>query len=457
MPETPTPETPESSSNDTPTPASPPSEPSSNRTIMFILSYLWLLALVPLLAETGDSEVQWHAKHGIVLMVGEIVLWIALTILSQIPGIGIIFGCGAGAPDLAAHPGDSHHRHCQSGQRRAAHDSGHHRVRKPVARRLETGPAVVGFLLLFAVLVSWTRAPLYLEIQAVRSYRTVVSPWMGYVLTCRFQPTCSEYALQVLQEKGFWAGNLKIGQRLLQCSPVGRALFGSPCFRRQSWGRRSQVAPASCQRSNCSRGPRVSGGRPARHSRLPKEPLRASTGPFGELHHAEAQCRFSLVAIRTYWLQWTMGGDGGTFWAGAGRLRPQVDVCAAGSVRRSHRLLALLRAGSTGSGSAPLVAGPVCSCPSAAAFPADSLLSPTGLLLRSGAGQPGLPIRVNRTGQPIDPRILLLLFPGFSGGRREPAPPNGDAECRGYRRQLRRGSLMQPARRPLSVPLRGKS
>ncbi len=80
---------------------------------------------------------------------------------------------------------------------------------------------MVGFLLLFAVLVSWTRAPLYLEIQAVRSYRTVVSPWMGYVLTCRFQPTCSEYALQVLQEKGFWAGNLKIGQRLLQCSPVG--------------------------------------------------------------------------------------------------------------------------------------------------------------------------------------------------------------------------------------------
>ena len=94
MTETPTPETPESSSSDTPTPASPPSEPSSNNTIMCILSYLWLLALVPLLAETNDSEVQWHAKHGIVLMVGEIVLWIALTILSQIPGIGVIFGCG---------------------------------------------------------------------------------------------------------------------------------------------------------------------------------------------------------------------------------------------------------------------------------------------------------------------------------------------------------------------------
>ena len=30
---------------------------SSNRTIMIILSYLWLLALVPLLVEKNDREV----------------------------------------------------------------------------------------------------------------------------------------------------------------------------------------------------------------------------------------------------------------------------------------------------------------------------------------------------------------------------------------------------------------
>ena len=45
---------------------------------MIVLSYLWLLALVPLLVEKEDNEVQWHAKHGIVLMVAEIVLWIAI-------------------------------------------------------------------------------------------------------------------------------------------------------------------------------------------------------------------------------------------------------------------------------------------------------------------------------------------------------------------------------------------
>ena len=58
--------------------------PSSNRGVMIVLSYLWLLALVPLLVEKSDREVQWHAKHGIVLMVAEIVLWIALWILTTI-------------------------------------------------------------------------------------------------------------------------------------------------------------------------------------------------------------------------------------------------------------------------------------------------------------------------------------------------------------------------------------
>jgi uncharacterized membrane protein len=67
---------------------------SSNRTLMIVLSYLWLLALVPLLVEKNDREVQWHAKHGIVLMVAEIVLWIALFIVqmvvSQVPGLGCL-------------------------------------------------------------------------------------------------------------------------------------------------------------------------------------------------------------------------------------------------------------------------------------------------------------------------------------------------------------------------------
>jgi uncharacterized membrane protein len=74
-------------------PASPGAV-SSNRNIMIVLSYLWLLALVPLLVEKEDKEVQWHAKHGIVLMVAEIVLWIAVTIVSMILGmVSVALGC----------------------------------------------------------------------------------------------------------------------------------------------------------------------------------------------------------------------------------------------------------------------------------------------------------------------------------------------------------------------------
>jgi uncharacterized membrane protein len=70
--------------------ATPGSAPSSNRNVMIVLSYLWLLALVPLLTEKDDKEVQWHAKHGLVLMVAELFLWIVITILLGPLGI---FGC----------------------------------------------------------------------------------------------------------------------------------------------------------------------------------------------------------------------------------------------------------------------------------------------------------------------------------------------------------------------------
>jgi uncharacterized membrane protein len=62
-----------------------PSGPvSSNRNVMIVLSYLWILCLVPLLTEKEDKEVQWHAKHGVVLMVAEILFWIAFTIVTNI-------------------------------------------------------------------------------------------------------------------------------------------------------------------------------------------------------------------------------------------------------------------------------------------------------------------------------------------------------------------------------------
>jgi len=65
--------------------------PSSNRNVMILLSYLWLLALVPLVVEKDDAEVQWHAKHGLVLMVAELICWFALNVIFM--ALGSVIGC----------------------------------------------------------------------------------------------------------------------------------------------------------------------------------------------------------------------------------------------------------------------------------------------------------------------------------------------------------------------------
>ncbi len=74
------------------TPGSP--APSSNRNVMILLSYLWLLALIPLVVEKEDREVQWHAKHGLVLAVAEMIFWVVFQILLFV--LGSFLGCLVG-------------------------------------------------------------------------------------------------------------------------------------------------------------------------------------------------------------------------------------------------------------------------------------------------------------------------------------------------------------------------
>jgi uncharacterized membrane protein len=69
-------------------------EVSPNRGVMIVLAYLWPLALVPLLLEKRDPEVQWHAKHGLVLMVAELILIVAYVVLTSIVSLATLgLGC----------------------------------------------------------------------------------------------------------------------------------------------------------------------------------------------------------------------------------------------------------------------------------------------------------------------------------------------------------------------------
>ena len=72
----------------------PPGAASPNRGIMLVLAYLGPLAVIPLVTEKNDPEIQWHAKHGLVLFVAEIILFCILGVLMHIPVLGCLAALG---------------------------------------------------------------------------------------------------------------------------------------------------------------------------------------------------------------------------------------------------------------------------------------------------------------------------------------------------------------------------
>jgi uncharacterized membrane protein len=68
-------------------------DPAPNRGAMLVLAYLWPLAFVPFLVAKDDAEVQWHARHGIVLMAAELLLFLALGVVTGLLTL-VTFGFG---------------------------------------------------------------------------------------------------------------------------------------------------------------------------------------------------------------------------------------------------------------------------------------------------------------------------------------------------------------------------
>ncbi|WP_205524113.1 membrane protein insertion efficiency factor YidD [Oceanomicrobium pacificus] len=53
----------------------------------------------------------------------------------------------------------------------------------------------------------------------VRAYRLLLSPWVG--MYCRYQPTCSAYALEALESHGALRGSWLTVRRIARCHPLG--------------------------------------------------------------------------------------------------------------------------------------------------------------------------------------------------------------------------------------------
>jgi putative membrane protein insertion efficiency factor len=57
----------------------------------------------------------------------------------------------------------------------------------------------------------------YVGIAFVQGYRWLVSPL--FPSSCKFHPSCSEYAADALRKYGLVRGSLKAAWRLLRCHP----------------------------------------------------------------------------------------------------------------------------------------------------------------------------------------------------------------------------------------------
>lgn len=61
------------------------------------------------------------------------------------------------------------------------------------------------------------RLPQLALIGLVQGYRLLLSPWLGS--DCRFEPSCSAYSLQALNQHGAAMGSYLTLRRLARCQP----------------------------------------------------------------------------------------------------------------------------------------------------------------------------------------------------------------------------------------------
>lgn len=71
--------------------------------------------------------------------------------------------------------------------------------------------------LIEAVALSLMNLPCVLMVAVVKAYRLLLKPWLGNA--CRFEPTCSQYALTALETHGALVGGTLAAGRLVRCHP----------------------------------------------------------------------------------------------------------------------------------------------------------------------------------------------------------------------------------------------
>jgi uncharacterized protein len=64
--------------------------------------------------------------------------------------------------------------------------------------------------------VRWTSR---IGVALIHAYQLLVSPFVGGA--CRFEPSCSTYAIQAIEQHGLLAGGRLAARRVMKCHPFG--------------------------------------------------------------------------------------------------------------------------------------------------------------------------------------------------------------------------------------------
>lgn len=78
----------------------------------------------------------------------------------------------------------------------------------------------------------------------LQAYKWALSPLLP--ASCRYVPTCSEYAMEAVERHGALRGGLKAGWRLLRCHPFARGGY-DPVIREAEAPAAVQGNAAACQ------------------------------------------------------------------------------------------------------------------------------------------------------------------------------------------------------------------
>ncbi|MEZ5212193.1 membrane protein insertion efficiency factor YidD [Gordonia sp. (in: high G+C Gram-positive bacteria)] len=88
----------------------------------------------------------------------------------------------------------------------------------------------------------------------IELYRTWVSPTR--MPTCRFEPTCSTYAVEALETHGFVWGSVLSTWRLLKCGPWHKPGY-DPVPEKGAWRRRRDRDPMTSRSDSPPEGERA--------------------------------------------------------------------------------------------------------------------------------------------------------------------------------------------------------